>query len=198
MCLDGLSIPCHGEATQDLDKYIQILHKHYEEKKLLSATDNFREHLKQDIDGRMINKLLADEKLCGLLFANYDAAPNKYLDLILAGHLLDKNLWESKAGWVYSPAEGVAKSISEHLGIQNVEKKIPSGSLEYVLENKLVRVEISKVLRGLHSDEKLSPNEETERKNAARDAIIGLVNDSYYRLVEEEGLLREQYGKPNN
>lgn len=193
--LSTAALPCSGETTPELDDYIQLLHRHRDERSFMKISDDFREHLKKDINGTLIRKMLADKKLCGMLYANSDAAPDKYADLILAAHLVDDSQWNSQGGLFRSPSWGVSLGIDKRFAPEGFGKNIPRGSLAYVLDDKDVRSAISKALLRLYTDKKLLPEQIAERKTIARDEIVALVNGAYGRLLEEDNVLREKFRK---
>lgn len=193
ICFFLTHFPCHGETKEEFQEYIQTLHEHRNRGAFFTIEDDFRERLKHDTNGTLVRELLRDHELRGILFVNFDVAPDKFVDLILAEHLVDNSQWESQGGLFRSPSPGIASAIGERFRPKDLGSRMPPDSLGFVLEDKEMRSKISKVLRDLSSDKEMSPDLVIERRNAARDEIVELVNGSYERLLKAERSKREEY-----
>lgn len=193
ICLIFSYPQCSGEPQEDVRSYIQTLHKYDEEKTFFKNIEGFRIHLQQDVDGVLIQELLKDDKLRKYLLSNFDGAPDRFVDLILAYHLEDGPNWGSLGGFYRSPSGGISAALQNRLNPKQIKDNMVPGSLYFVLEYREVRLEISKVLRELYTDEILPMEVVEARKFNAWNKIIQIVNNSYESLFEENRLKREKY-----
>lgn len=185
----------YGDPTEDMQEYIQNLHIHDKNETFLTIREDFRVHLKADSKGLLINEILADKKLRGMLFANFDAAPDQFIDIILAEYLMDDSNWDSAGGLFRSPSGGIASVIVERLIPKGTESGIPSDSFPYVLEDRKSRIQIANTLRNLYSKIDLPYEDITKRRSAAWKEIAQLVNSSFERLLEKDNQQREIFSR---
>ena len=157
----------------ELEEYIRSLQVHFENKTFLTIRDDFREHLIQDSDGSLLRRMLRSPDLRKMLFANLDAPPNKYQDLILAEFLEDEANWSSMGDLFYSPAVGIALKILARFDPQGW---LDHTSLTLALAERTDRLAISSVLRNLSEELEFSTDTETQEIiDAARDEIVVIV-----------------------
>ena len=170
-----IAVGSDGAPPPDgVEEFAQFLQVQVTNKTFLKVENELRRRLAQDEDGALVYRLLGDPNLRRLLFYNIDAAPDQYVDLILAEELTDDMVWDLwRTGMMYSSALAIACTIVERFEPQDW---VNADTLSMALEDKKDRLAISAILRNL-ADELATADdlEAQELRDVARDQILLIV-----------------------
>lgn len=183
-----------GEAIAD-QHFIETLREHKKNGTDRDFSATLREAIRGDEDGELIKQLVEDSELNSAIFHNVDAAPERFLELILAFWLEDELQWGSRGGMYYSPATQLDQWLRNKIRPQDTVDSTEAKNLYFVLEDKDTRMELAKVLRESYSDEELDSEERKDRRAAAWSKIVDIVDESFPRLLEEDEKRRAKAAK---
>lgn len=195
LLLSPLSIcPSRGETT-DRKAFIEALREHKESGTERDFSDELRETISQDKNGKLIQVISEDPELNSAIFYNLDAVPERFLELVLASWLEDDYQWGARGGMYYSPATQLDHWLRNRIRPTTIVDPQAGKNLYFVLEDKNTRIELAKVLRRCYSDKELSLEDRSERRAEAWNAIVGIVERSFPRLLEEDKKRRADAAK---
>lgn len=186
--------PVWGEALAD-QSFIETLREHKKNGTERDFSAKLREVISEDEDGELIKQLVENSELNSAIFYNLDAAPEQFLELILAFWLEDELQWGSRGGMYYSPATQLDQWLRNKIRPQDTVGSTEAKNLYFVLEDKHTRMELAKVLRESYSDEELDSDEREDRRAAAWNKIVDIVDESFPRLLEEDEKRRAEAAK---
>jgi len=183
ICLAVASGIADAKTPGASEEYTRFLQIHHENSTFLAIRDDFRGHLNQDVTGSLVSQILRNPNLRGMLFANFDAVPDKCRDIIVSEYLEDDANWYSNGDMSRSPALGMAAQI--------IERFSPDGwmditSLTVALEDRPDRMAVASVLRSLAKGLESTGGTVTEEiRDMARDEIIKIVSIPPSRQSED-------------
>lgn len=186
----AMSICSSRGATPDDRAFIEAIREHNKNGTQRNFSYEFRERIKQDKNGDLIKAISEDPELNSSIFYNLDAVPEKFAELVIASWLEDDYQWGSRGGMYYSPSTQLDHWLRATIRPEDIVDPPAIQNLYYVLEDKHTRKKMAEILRACYSDEELNSGERSERRAEAWGKIVGIVEQSFPRLLEEDNARR--------
>jgi|GEM_PF-7004241 len=195
LALSGMSIGLSWAKSSDSEAFIETLRQHNRKGTQLEFSAQLRERISQDDSGDLILAIAGDAEINSAIFYNLDAAPERFLELVLAFWLEDDLQWRSRGGMYYSPATQLDYWLRNRIRPEESSGSIEAKNLYFVLEDKDTRIELAKVLRESYSNEELDAEKRRDRRAAAWNKIVVIEEEAFPRLLENDKKRRAEAAK---